>query len=143
MASTALQISPIHLQPTTLPPGPGRPPRPTLRLIEGGRAPSRLARQATFRRRRLLVGVVLVAVVAAVLLLASAAMARIAGGAPSSAAGASSHAPASVVVHPGDTLWSIAAEIAPEVDIRITVDQLVAINGSAPLVVGQALELPG
>ena len=36
----------IALQPTTIPPGPGRPPRPTLRVLDGGRAPARLAQQA-------------------------------------------------------------------------------------------------
>ena len=79
-------------------------------------------------------------------LLASAAVARIAGGAPSPAAGGSSPtsaaassaagvaAPPTVVVQPGDTLWSIAAAVAPDVDVRITVDRLVALNGSSPIV---------
>jgi hypothetical protein len=153
MASTALQITPLRLQPTTVPPGPGRPPRPHLRVLAGGRAPSRLAQQAVYRRRRLLVALVVVGLVVACTLLASAAVARIAGGAPSSAAGGPSPtsaassaagvaAPATVVVQPGDTLWSIAAAAAPDVDVRITVDRLVALNGSAPIVVGQELELP-
>jgi LysM repeat protein len=46
------------------------------------------------------------------------------------------------VVQPGDTLWSIAEAIAPDTDVRITVDQLVAINGDSPIVPGQELELP-
>jgi hypothetical protein len=153
MASTALQITPLRLQPTTVPPGPGRPSRPPLRVLQGGRAPSRMAQQAIYRRRRLLVAIIAVAVLAATFLRASAAVARIAGGAPS-AAGASSPtsaaassaagvaAPPTAVVQPGDTLWSIAAAAAPDVDVRITVDQLVALNGSAPIVVGQELVLP-
>ena len=144
----------IALQPTTIPPGPGHPPRPTLRVLDGGRAPARLAQQARYRRRRLVAAVVTLAVLTAVFLLASSATARIAGGAPSSAAGdptptsaaassaAGVAAPATVVVQPGDTLWTIAEAVAPDTDVRVTVDQLVAINGSSPLVVGQELELP-
>ena len=67
-------------------------------------------------------------------------VARIAGGDPSPAAGALS--PATVIVQPGDTLWSIAAAVAPGVDVRVTVDRLAELNGSAPIVVGQQLELP-
>lgn len=153
MSSTALQISPLRLQPTTVPPGPRRPSRPPLRVLAGGRAPAQLAQQAVYRRRRLVVVVLAVAVLAAALLLASAAVARIAGGDPSAAgvpsptsAAASSAAgvaaPATVVVQPGDTLWSIAAAVAPDVDVRITVDRLAALNGSSSIVVGQELDLP-
>ena len=138
MSATALQNPALRLQPTTVPPGPDRPSRPQLRVLEGGRAPSRLAQRATFRRRRLVaLALVLVAVVAFVLL-ATAAVARFAGGAPSaaggppptsaaasSAAGVEALAAPTVVVQPGDTLWSIAAEIAPDTDVRIIVDQLV------------------
>jgi hypothetical protein len=152
MASTALQISPLRLQPTTVPPGPGRPTRPPLRVLEGGRAPSRLAQRARYRRRRLVVAAVVLAMVV-LSVLAAAAAARIAGGEPLSAAGPSPTsaaatraaevaAPATAVVQPGDTLWTIAAAVAPDVDVRITVDQLVALNGSAPIVVGQELVLP-
>lgn len=153
MSSTALQISPLRLQPTTVPPGPRRPSRPPLRVLAGGRAPAQLAQQAVYRRRRLVAVVLAVAVLAAALLLASAAVARIAGGDPSAAgvpsptsAAASSAAgvaaPATVVVQPGDTLWSIAAAVAPDVDVRITVDRLAALNGSSSIVVGQELDLP-
>jgi hypothetical protein len=51
-------------------------------------------------------------------------------------------APATVVVQPGDTLWTIAAAVAPDVDVRITVDRLIERNGRAPIVPGQELELP-
>jgi hypothetical protein len=153
MASTALQITPLRLQPTTVPPGPGRPNRPSLRVLEGGRAPSRLAQQARYRRRRLVVAVAVLGAVVLSVLLAAAAAARLAGGDPLSAAGPSPTsaaaasaaevaAPATAVVQPGDTLWTIAAAVAPDVDVRITVDQLVALNGSSPIVVGQELVLP-
>ena len=87
-------------------------------------------------------GLLVVAVVA-LLVLAGAALARIAGGVPSAAG--SSAPPAAVdtvVVQPGDTLWSIAEAVAPGVDPRITVDRLVERNGGAPLVVGQELHVP-
>ena len=149
MASTALR-----LQPTTVPPGPRQPPRPSLRVLTGGRAPARVAQRSLYRRRRLMVAVALVAAVVLTSLLVSSALARTAGGEPSSAAGAPSPtsaaaasaagvaAPATVVVQPGDTLWTIAAAAAPDVDVRITVDQLVALNGGAPIVAGQELVLP-
>lgn len=43
------------------------------------------------------------------------------------------------VVQPGDTLWSIATEIAPADDVRATVDRLADLNGGASLEVGQRL----
>ena len=145
----------LRLLPTTVPPGPTVPARPALRVLEGGRAPAGLARQATFRRRRRAALALLGVTIVVVVLLASAISARFAGGGhPSSAAGASSPtsadaasaagvaAPAEWVVRPGDTLWSIAAAVAPDVDVRITVDRLVARNGAGPILVGQRLELP-
>ncbi|WP_081975207.1 LysM peptidoglycan-binding domain-containing protein [Modestobacter caceresii] len=49
-----------------------------------------------------------------------------------------------VVVQSGDTLWSIAGEIAPEEDRRAVVDALLDVNGlsDVDLVPGQVLELP-
>ena len=50
----------------------------------------------------------------------------------------------SVVVEPGDTLWSIAASVAEEEDVRAVVDRIQELNGleSADLVPGQVLQLP-
>ena len=45
------------------------------------------------------------------------------------------------VVRPGDTLWTIAAEIAPDDDPRAVVDALREANGGAELQVGQRLDL--
>jgi len=145
----------LRLLPTTVPPGPLVPVRPSLRVLEGGRAPASLARQAMFRRRRRAALALLGATIVVLVLLASAVSARIAGGGhPSATAGASSPTPAAAasaagvaaspewVVRPGDTLWSIAAAVAPDVDVRITVDRLVARNGEGPIMVGQRLELP-
>lgn len=138
-SAAALQLHP-RLQPTTVPPGPGFSRRPPLRVIEGGRAPRRLAQRAVYRRRRL-AAALLTVVVAAVLLLAGAALAGTAGGGhPTSVAGTPSHAVH--VVQPGDTLWSIAGEVRPGADVRLVVDQLVDLNGGAQLVVGQRLRLP-
>ena len=143
MASTAaLQLPPrIRLQPATVPPGSGRPPRPHLRVLDGGRAPAARARRVTFLRRRLVAAVLVAALAAALYLLAGAALAGTAGGgSPSAAAGATS--PATHIVQPGDTLWTIAAAAAPGTDVRITVDRIAQLNGGAPLVVGQRLLLP-
>jgi len=156
MPATATNLAPQipahRLQPATVPPGPRRPSRPRLRVLEGGRAPSRLARQAVYRRRRLVAAVLTAVVVVAFVFLAIAAVARLAGGAPSAAGGlpptsaaASSAAGVdarTVVVQPGDTLWTIAAGVAPDADVRITVDQLIALNGASPIVSGQELVLP-
>jgi nucleoid-associated protein YgaU len=50
----------------------------------------------------------------------------------------------SVVVQPGDTLWSIARDAAGTDDVRQVVDQILDRNGlqSTVLVPGQVLELP-
>ena len=45
------------------------------------------------------------------------------------------------VVEPGDTVWSIAAALAPDADPRPLVDEIVDANGGASLDVGQRLEL--
>lgn len=44
-----------------------------------------------------------------------------------------------VVVQPGDTLWSIARSLQPTGDVRPLVDQLVAANGSSQVVPGDQL----
>jgi LysM repeat protein len=147
----------LRLLPTTVPPGPAGPVRPALRVLEGGRAPASLAQRATYRRRRVLVAALLVLTALAVVLLVGAISTGLAGGGhPSSAAGASSPTSAAAasaagvaapagqvhVVQPGDTLWSIAAQLTPHSDLRRTVDRLVATNGTGPLTVGQHLRLP-
>jgi Tfp pilus assembly protein FimV len=50
----------------------------------------------------------------------------------------------SVVVRSGDTLWSIAADAAPEEDVRAVVDAIIAVNDlpGVGLVPGQVLQLP-
>ena len=48
---------------------------------------------------------------------------------------------ATYVVQPGDTVWSIAEQLAPNGDVRGMVDRLVDLNGGAALEVGQHLLL--
>lgn len=62
-------------------------------------------------------------------------------GASSTAPPARSAPPAQVVVHNGDTLWSIASRVAPGRDPRAVVDQLLRINrlDTPALVPGQVL----
>ena len=140
MSATATSLT-LRLQPTTVPPGPGSPPRPALRVLEGGRAPGRVARQAVYRRRRLAALALVAVVLVAALLLVNAVVARTAGGGtPIPVAGTS--ASSVHVVQPGDTLWSIARGLGANTDVRLVVDRLVDLNGGAPLQVGQRLELP-
>ncbi|HEY5336188.1 MAG TPA: LysM peptidoglycan-binding domain-containing protein, partial [Mycobacteriales bacterium] len=51
---------------------------------------------------------------------------------------------ATAVVQPGDTLWSIAARVAPGRDTRVVISQIRAVNhlSSASVQVGQRLVLP-
>jgi LysM repeat protein len=116
--------------------------RPDLRLIQGGRARPGPVGGPTDRRvflvRRVAVGVVAALVV---LLLAQVV------GAVLSAAGAvlSPRPAASDQVHtvrPGESLWSIAGDLAPGVDRRVAVDDLAALNGDADVRAGQHLRLP-
>ena len=47
------------------------------------------------------------------------------------------------VVQPGETLWSIAADLQPDGDVRGLVDRLADRSGSGPLQVGQRIPLDG
>ncbi|UQX86735.1 LysM peptidoglycan-binding domain-containing protein [Jatrophihabitans telluris] len=83
-----------------------------------------------------------VAVVAALIGLLAGAMLLVAA-MSSSAAPTAPVVPASVTVHSGDTLWSIANEIAPAQDPRGVVDNLMARNHltSTSLTPGQTLKV--
>jgi hypothetical protein len=50
--------------------------------------------------------------------------------------------PGVVVVHPGDTLWSIVSRLAPEEDPRPLVDELSDARDGAPLQPGERIRLP-
>lgn len=116
----------------------------------GCSAPARSARPnpAVYRRRRLLAGGLLLLAVAAVLILAQLIQAGIGGG-PLTTTGAAA-GPGMIqagtteyVVQPGDTLWSIAARLAPGRDERPLVDELAQQTHGASLYPGQVIVLPG
>jgi Tfp pilus assembly protein FimV len=104
-------------------------------------------RAATFRRRRLVALVVAVALIAGLAMAVQAiaqAASTVGPSAPESLESEGAGPPRPVegevyVVQPGDTLWSIAAELAPESDPRPIVDALRAANGGSELQVGDRL----
>jgi hypothetical protein len=135
-----------HRRATPEPPIPPADRRPRAPRVRGVDRPVSY-RAATFRRRRL------VALVAAVALIAGLAVAVQAIAQAASTVGPSAPEPLEsegagpprpvdgevYVVQPGDTLWSIAAELAPESDPRPVVDALRAANGGPELQVGDRL----
>jgi Tfp pilus assembly protein FimV len=52
-------------------------------------------------------------------------------------------APTTVVVRPGDTLWSIATRLAPDDDPRPLVDALTDARGTTALQPGERIRVPG
>ncbi len=93
---------------------------------------------AVYVRRRLVAGVVLVVLGAILWTLATWATDSSVG---VTTAGADTTGSGEVyIVQPGDSLWSIATEMATEGDVRNTVDRLAAANGGSDIAVGQRLE---
>lgn len=113
---------------------PAATPVPAPRRTRRARVPAPAGPLRLTRRGRVL----LVLVLLALLLIGG----FVAGRATSSHAATASTA--STVVQPGDTLWSIAARVAPDRDTRIVVSQLRAVNhlSGASVQVGQRLLLP-
>lgn len=115
----------------------GRPaPDPAAGAAE--RRPRRRAGRVVRLTRR---GRVVVVLVALVLLVVGFSAGRVAG----QAAGPSRPVtPATVTVHPGETLWQVARRVAPDVDPRLVVAQIERINHlSGGLVqAGQQLVVP-
>lgn len=89
------------------------------------------------RRGRLVITVVCAAIAAGVA--TSAGQAAIASDEPQ-AGGTAVH-----VVRPGESLWTIATEVAPGADPRETVSRIMDLNGmgSAAVSAGRALVVPG
>ncbi len=121
--------------------------RPQLRLVHGGRSARgrHLRRQFLVRRALVLVGLV----VALFLLVQVGGLVAQAFSAPTpSTAGAG--ATRSYVVQPGDTLWAVAAEVAPSADPVVVVDRIVELNSvdgaalrsDSALLAGQRLVVP-
>jgi LysM domain len=101
-------------------------------------------RPTRFRRRRLVALVMAVALFAAAATAGRALVGAAASVEPSSPQPVDAPAPSppgeTYVVRPGDTLWSIAAAIAPDSDPRPVVDALRNANGGRPeLQVGERL----
>ena len=102
--------------------------------------PSHTRLRLTTRGRRLVVGLVSVPLAVAVF------MGALAGG--EALASRSASAPAgeftTVLVEPGDSLWSIALEVAPTSDPRDVVDEIVRLNalGSSSVTAGQRIAIP-
>src|SRR5262249_15223086 len=109
---------------------------PLTRRVSGNRQryprASCRTRSAVFRRRRL---------VAAVLGLGFVLTAARAGAALGGTPATPARLPhvRTVVVQPGDTLWSIANRVAPKRDPRDVVDALAKARGSSALVPGETL----
>lgn len=123
------------------------PRRPQLRLVQGGRqdagsVASSAGRSQPTQRTYLVRRVVAVAVAAVVVL----AVAQVLAGVGRIVAAEMDTAPATSgqvhVVQPGDTAWEIAGRLAPDLDRRVAVDQLLALNGQGAISVGQELRLP-
>jgi Tfp pilus assembly protein FimV len=92
------------------------------------------ASPATYRRRRFVAGLLLAAVVLAAVIGVSWHTRPAPGDIRARPVAAHE-----VVVQPGDTVWSIASELAGGTDVRPVVDAIVAANGGADLVAGQRL----
>lgn len=112
---------------------------PTPRTV-GRRTTRRRVSEATYRRRRAVVGTALAAFVAVGAVTTYDVLAG-SGGVPASAA-VSQPARSTVIAQPGDSLWTIAQQHRGEVSLVRYVDKLVALNGGATIVVGQAVVLP-
>jgi Tfp pilus assembly protein FimV len=99
--------------------------------------PSSAARRRMLARRRKAVQV-------ATLLVAAAAVLSIYVPGPVAPARSPAPVPGSVVVRPGDTLWSVAGRFASsEADLRAYVDAMAALNHThGQLLPGQRLRLP-
>ena len=151
---------------TTAPVGRAWPPRSAprhLELIPSAPPRRRPPAAVVYLRRRLLVAAVIAASVVVLALVATNALHAAAGDAtvvrtaantsavtmPTAvhdlaaygAGGPSLPQGATYVVRPGDTLWSIAAALHPDGDVRDAVDALAALNGGPVLRTGQVLRL--
>jgi hypothetical protein len=91
---------------------------------------------AVYRRRRL------IAAALGLGLVLTAAHAGVALGGSTTTPGRSPHPHVeSVVVQPGDTLWSIAGRVAPNSDPRSIVDSLVSERGTAEVQPGDTVKV--
>ncbi len=131
--------------------------RPHLRLVDGDarfgvptqRSSTRRYSSSTYWRRRVVVAGLLVGLLWLTLgtrqLLSAQGTDRHLVAAPTmveSAAGDALTGGRVVLVHPGDTLWSIARGLQPTGDVRPLIDRIAELNGGHSLTAGQTLMLP-
>ncbi|WP_169581412.1 MULTISPECIES: LysM peptidoglycan-binding domain-containing protein [Microbacterium] len=113
---------------------------PALGSIPFARAGASTRLRLTVRGRRVL------ATIAALPAIAAIAIAMVSGGSAlaSRDAGAAAGSFVTVTVSSGDSLWSIAEEVAPAADPRDVVDAIVRLNAldGATLQAGQSLAIP-
>jgi hypothetical protein len=112
--------------------------REPLRLVTATTPPSRRQPSAAVYRRRRLVALV---VVLAVVLVAVQLLTHVASA--SASAGAAPAEPVVLVAQPGDSYWTLAAEVYDGGDLRSTVDALVRANGGGDLRAGDRIVLGG
>jgi hypothetical protein len=97
--------------------------------------PRRTLTATTYRRRRLLAAALVVLLLVSLVNVASA----LAGREGRQLDNARPVAELSVLVEPGDTVWSVAESLAGGDDVRPVVDAIVAANGGADLQPGERL----
>jgi nucleoid-associated protein YgaU len=110
-----------------------RPVRP-VRPARGTAAP---VTAATYARRRLVAGILL----AVLVVVAAIGVSWLAAPATGTFE-ARPVAEVQVLVQPGDTVWSIATEMAGGGDVRPVVDAIIDLRGNAPLQPGETILLP-
>lgn len=115
--------------------------RPTVYTMPVRQAPARSAQPtaAQFRRRRIVVGTLLVLPMLAAAYFFGYGAAQ--AGADSTPSAATFE---TVTVMPGDSLWSIAGEVAPNADPQTVISEIVALNQleSATVQPGQQIAIP-
>ncbi len=131
--AAVLQLEPRYLEPST--------PVRRLRLIESDRqfADPRSARRhqrALYRRRRVLAALVGLGLVLTIVRVGAAL-----GGSFLATPERLPHAQ-TVVVQPGDTLWSLAARTVPGHDVRPIVDQMEQALGTQTVFAGEQVSVP-
>jgi hypothetical protein len=128
--------TPDHSSPTGTPVA----GRPSLTLVQGGRADGHMA--AVYLRRRVAAAVIVLVVLVGAVAVGRAAIHAVTPRTPSLSASAIPPGAATVVVRPGDSFWSIARRLQPTGDVRLLVDRLSAEHANAPLQPGDVLAVP-
>jgi Tfp pilus assembly protein FimV len=121
-----------------------RSARPQLRVIEGGLTTGAVSRPSQRSVRAALFAVATLAAVivapAAAAAIGSTVSAMTSSPAPA-VAPVATNAAHLYTVRPGDTLWSIATQVAGNRDVRQVVDQLTRVAGGTTLKAGTTLDL--